>query len=164
MPSKTQSSWGAPAFDRRTEGTLGHALQRAVPALGLFAEDRLEPHDTRWGAASFDDLRVFPVWVLFWRPGNQTHALHRNPLFDARLGVTLQLLMIDALHTLHLGALKEWTMHALWLLTRKNAWRLDAATSDVLRDASVFLQYRHELLGWYKAQRPRRAIYIYIYI
>ena len=143
-------------FDRRSQGSRGYALQRPIPELGLLAGDRLEPNENLWDIALFDEIHVFPVWVQFWRPANQTHALHRNPLFNARLGITLQLLAIDPLHTLHLGVFKEWTMHALWLLIRSNAWGVDASNAEVLRDLSTF-ECRHELFGWYKTQRSRRG-------
>ena len=92
-------------YDKRKSGSRGRALIRAIPQLGLEAGDRLEPSDALPDVADFDNLAYFPVSATFWSMAKQTWATHRNPLFDARIGINIDILAVDILHTLSLGGL-----------------------------------------------------------
>ena len=53
---------------------------------------------------------------VWWRSSLETLAKHRNPLFCRALGITLLIIAIDTLHTLHLGVLKRFVMWFFWKL------------------------------------------------
>ena len=61
--------------------------------------DRLEPGADLWDTSDFD-TKPLPFTCIFWRPGNESLAKHRCPLMDEELGITIETLMIDVLHTL----------------------------------------------------------------
>ena len=146
-------------YDKQRGGSKGRALQEGVPALGLLAGDRLEPQPDLLNVADFEQLQV-PVEVLFWRPANQTLALHRNPLFTDELGVSVQTLALDCLHVLHLGVFNVFCCHALWALLEADVWRT-GTTGETLLQLGV-MRCRHELFAWYAEQEranPTARVY-----
>jgi len=48
---------------------------------------------------------VFHSDAFFWRSRNQTMSKHRNPLFDKSIGIGVELIAIDIMHTIHLGVM-----------------------------------------------------------
>ena len=137
-------------YDKSRTGSRGRALRAPLPALGLLAGDRLEPQPGLWDVGAFERLEA-PVTVVFWRPDNQSLALHRNPVFDTDLGLTTDALALDCLHILHLGVFQNYCSFALWALLEADAWNVGAATRDVLIQVGV-TRCRHDLFGWYQAQ------------
>ena len=63
--------------------------------------DRLEPKADLWDTSDFD-TKPLPFTCVLWRPGNESLDKHRCPLMDEAIGITIQTLMIDVLHTLYL--------------------------------------------------------------
>ena len=94
-------------YDKRPSGSKGRALMADYPALMLNKHDRLCPDYITMDVAqfdhAFDDADVKFLSCCFWRPCDGTSAKWRNPLFDASIGITVDSLAIDLLHTVHLG-------------------------------------------------------------
>ena len=67
-------------YDKRSTGSRGRALIRAVPQLGLEAGDRLEPSDALPDVADFDNLAYFPVSVTFLAHGQADMGNPPEPL------------------------------------------------------------------------------------
>ena len=123
-------------YDKRSHGNKGRCLRVDLPAFNLLAGDRVEPCRSVRDVAAFETL-AGDVTVLFWRISAQGRVRHRNPMLDALLGITLNCISIDSLHTLNLGVMKEFTMHALWELILSNTWGVgDNATEEEMIDAS----------------------------
>ena len=140
-------------YDKRRKGSRGRALQGNLPNLGLMAGDRLEPSDVLPDIGAFEGLvGRLPVQVTFWRPVNNTLALHRNQVFGANTGISIQNIAIDVLHTLHLGVFKQYCMDAIWSLIEANAWDVTPQAPTVQDQLSVG-RCRVELLDWYKRKR-----------
>ena len=87
-----------------------------LPDLNLRAKDRLEPHPLLMDVDLFDRVAQFPYRALFWRRSLETRCRHRNPLWDPEIGITLERLMVDKLHTLHMGPAMSYVCHVLWQL------------------------------------------------
>lgn len=147
-------------YEKKSRGGTGRCLSADIPELSLLKGDRLEPHPGLQDVGLFDRLGKFPTQVLFWRRACETRCRHRNPLLMApALGLTINSLMVDKLHTLNLGAALFWCCHALWRLILVDAWGT-SATSEQLHQLSA-LQIRNELWAWYREQRrahPEREI------
>ena len=87
-----------------------------VPELCLRMNDRLEPSVELRDVALFEDLQP-PCSVVFWRHADESLARHRNPLFEANVGVTpTRSLTVDTLHCLYLGVINVWCKIAVWAL------------------------------------------------
>ena len=98
-----------------------------LPDLDLRAKDRLEPHPKLMDVASFDKVTSFPYRALFWRRVFETRCRHRNPLLDPSIGITTERLMVDKLHTLHMGPAMSYVCYVLWELTLVDAWNTGAS-------------------------------------
>ena len=138
-------------FDKAKQGARGRRLTRAFPDVGLLINDRLEPSTVvRDVGAGFDLLTdPWPI-VTFWRPGNESRAKHRNPLFCEELGVGIDSLEIDKLHNCYLGIFQDFMGGSLWRCISANVWGLPA---DLNKDARVHTSVsiiRSELLDYYK--------------
>lgn len=139
-------------YDKRRGGGSGRCLMVDIEHLQLFKGDRLEPHLGLPDVAMFDSVSSWPCRTLFWRRSNQTRARHRNPLFDPAIGITLDSsLMVDKLHTLHLGPALVWTGHALWKVVVADVFGTKA-TGEALYTMSV-QRIRGLLWPWYRRQR-----------
>ena len=149
-------------YDKRDAGNQGRVLSAPLPQLGLVAGDRLEPSDVVPDVGAFEGLASrLPVTVTFWRRQNNTAAVHRNPLFNARTGLSVQNLAIDVLHTLHLGVFKSYCTTALWSLIQADAWNTREPTAEVSDKLNV-ARCRVELMTWYKEKQradPDARIY-----
>jgi len=97
-------------YDKREQGSRGRALIADYRALGLEAGDKLSPSSSLLDVADFDrafaDPSTTSVSVVFWRPSKATRARWRNPLFDPTIGITVDTLSIDMLHTVFWGSPK----------------------------------------------------------
>ena len=140
-------------FDKRRDGARGRALTRDIPALGLAKGDRLEPSPGLPDVGLFDGLSSFPVEIIFWRRSAETSCLHRNPLFDAALGVGLESIGVDVLHTLHLGVFQKLVAKAWWTLLLRDAWGVAGAAGGRANQdelvANGCLRLRRALFDWY---------------
>jgi hypothetical protein len=140
-------------FDNERGGSKGRAVRRpGLPEFGLRAGDRLEPTRSLADVSLLEYIAVFPCWVLFWRPGSQTVALHRNPIFGPGTHTTTRRLALDTLHCLNLGVYKAYCMTVLWRLILSNVWQVHCNTQDVLIQLSV-LRMKQELFAWYKQEK-----------
>ena len=71
-----------------------------MPEWGLLKGDRLEPIPTMIDIGGFDGINMFPFSVCFWRRSLETVCRRRNPLFDERIGITIEnVIAVDSLHT-----------------------------------------------------------------
>jgi hypothetical protein len=139
-------------FDKRTVGPRGRALVAPYAPLGLQVGDRLEPCPQLRDVGAFEAINVFPANILFWRRAGETRVRHRNPLFDAALGVGLASIALDALHVLYLGVFKYYCQCVVWDLLNENCYGIPASrTQSEVQQMSV-LQIRAELMAWYSTQ------------
>lgn len=138
-------------YDKRAHGASGRALFADLPDLQLMKDDRLEPHPGLWDVGLFDKISKFPCRILFWRKSLETRCRHRNPIWDPTIGVTLESLMVDKLHTLHLGPAMAWCCHALWQLILVDAWETGHVGAS-LHNLSVHY-IRSALWNWYKVRK-----------
>lgn len=140
-------------YDKRKQGSHGRALRRAVPQAGLEKGDRLEPSSELRDVALFDSLSRFPTTVTFWRPGAETMAKHRNPLFAEELGIGLDAFAVDTLHTLHLGVYQKLLARIWWLLLLQDAWGVAELAGGRWNQeellANGVLRLRAALQRWY---------------
>lgn len=146
---------GLLAYDRRKDGSHGRALTRDVPVLGLLKGDRLEPSAALPDVAGFEDLRVFPVQVMFWRQSRQTWALHRNPLLNPALGIGINSFAVDILHTLNLGVYQRMVAKSWWVLLLSDAFGVSAAAAGRRNVEELVAngvpKLRDALKAWYAA-------------
>ena len=115
---------GGLQYDKRPNGSHGLALGNDVPTLGLVRGDRVEPSPALPDVGQLErlDLRNRPR-IVFWRPSRETLAKHKNPLFCARIGLTVQRsLAPDTLHTLYLGVFLAFCRMVVWRLILAGAW------------------------------------------
>jgi hypothetical protein len=141
-------------YNRKKGGGSGRCLFVDIAELGLDMNDRLEPHSGLPDVALFDSITEFPCRVLFWRSTFETRCRHRNPMFGADIGVTINTLMVDKLHTLHLGPAQFWASHCLWELIKTDAWDTRAVGKDL---HSLSVQHiKSSLWTWYSDQRRLR--------
>ena len=136
-------------YDKRDNGARGRALKKSIPRFGLRLHDRLEPSLAVLDVSRFEEISTFPKTVIFWRRDNETRARHRNPLFDIGLGITISLLIIDLLHALNLGVVKDFVRNSFWELILCDSWGLRfGLTADELLEMSC-MAIKGELFTWY---------------
>ena len=113
--------------DRRGRGAGGVAIKPGselrIGNVQLTGGDRLEPSVTLQDTGKILDLTSFPVAILFWRK-RQNRVKHRNPLFDARLGITPLIMLVDLLHAVNLGCMKHMSTELMWQMLWDGVWGL----------------------------------------
>jgi hypothetical protein len=120
-----QALLGSLKYDKRKQGARGRALVRSIVVNGVFLKtnDRLEPSVELPDIGELENLARFPISIIFWRSQDETLTRHRNPLFDADLGVTpKKSLVVDVLHAFFLGILLAWCRFVLWKLILAGAY------------------------------------------
>jgi hypothetical protein len=110
-------------YDKRRNGGSGRCIYKDFPELQLIKDDRLEPH-----------------------PGLLDVAM-----FDPDIGITLDSLMVDKLHTLHLGPAMAWCCHALWQLILVDAWQTGVKGASLHHRSVQYI--RSTLWNWYRCRR-----------
>ena len=140
-------------YDKRLYGSRGRALKGAIPALQLQAGDRLEPFSGLPDIAGFEMLPL-PATVLFWRPSRETFAKHRNPLFSPELGISVQSLRVDTLHTLYLGVFQLHCAAVVHALAAADVWQTARTGCANLpeRLQTSALHLTHEVHAWVRSQ------------
>ena len=139
-------------YDVRQGGSHGRALTEDFPSVGLQKGDRLEPCLSLWDVGAFDAIDSFPAQVLFWRPSRETKSRHRNPLYDPLIGICLCLMVVDELHTLYLGIIKNFCAEAIWELCLSNSFFLKPGLNqDEQLDLSCRV-FKSKLLEFYRNQ------------
>ncbi len=68
-------------------------MQVGVGGRGGLGED--VRGDGRGAGDGFDSANVFPLDVTFWRRSAATRVLHRNPIFSAEVGTSVDILCAD---------------------------------------------------------------------
>eukprot|EP00969_Alexandrium_andersonii_P054263 2388642-Alexandrium_andersonii.AAC.1 len=87
---------------------------------------------------------------------------HRNPLFQADLGISIEMLVADELHTVFLGPMADAVLAVFWRCIADNVYEVG---SDLTWDVQVQLsvgRLRMALFQCYRAERkghPDRPLY-----
>jgi hypothetical protein len=133
---------------RKDRGAHGLALVAPVPALGLHADDRLEPSPNLPDVGALADADV-PIDVVFWRTAEETLTRHRNPLFCTDLGLSPKhSLTIDELHANNLGVMNVYCKIVVWFVLLSGTYgHLGNRDENI---AAAVLGFRHDLMAWYK--------------
>ena len=136
------------AWDKRAKG--GRRLVKDVPEKGLRVGDRLEPSGGLVDIGALESVPL-PVFLVFWRPSEESIARHRNPLFaNEKLGVTAEKSMtVDTLHAFYLGVMLVWCRVCLWVLLKSGVYGPGATSPTGL--PSCCLAMRAALFTWFKA-------------
>jgi hypothetical protein len=136
--------------NKNKDGPRGRALIRDLPALGLLAGDRLEPSKEVPDVYGYDHVSddAFPLKVTFWRRSRETMVRHRCPLFSVP-GVNMLSVMIDVLHTMHLGVANAYVAHVLWELLLADLYGIGGREDH--RIQSSVLRLRTSLWDWYRS-------------
>jgi hypothetical protein len=139
--------------DKRKKGSRGRSLRTGIPHLHLEAGDRLEPGGQVVDVYAFDDASQFqfPLEVVFWRCRMQTITYHRNPLFSIP-GVSLESLLVDSLHAVHLGIANVFCMHVLWELLAANLFAVEGP--EEVRLSIAMSRLKGELFDYYASLPP----------
>lgn len=111
-------------YDARKDGARGRRVTENLNRFGLQAGDRLEPTVEMPDVSLLDKTKSFPIHLTFWRRTDQTVTLHRNPIFDDALGITISSLLVDNLHCFYLGVLKDFSTHAFWEMLHADCWEV----------------------------------------
>ncbi len=135
-------------YDKRERGGRGRVLVVDMPALGLRAGDRLEPSAGCPDVGRFEALDQFPCPIVFWRRTEETRCRHRNPIFDASIGVTVDRVAIDILHSLYLGVAQTWASFAFQQILRANAYGIADRTTNE-RNAMAAARIGQDLKKFY---------------
>lgn len=131
---------------------------RSLPAMGVLAGDRVEPHRGCPDVGDIDRCHELLVRILLWRPGAETVARHECPLFvdTAETGISIETVSIDTMHTLHLGIFQVFLRSFVWRVIEVNAFQVQrGVTEDELVQLTI-LQMRGALWAWYAARHRDR--------
>jgi hypothetical protein len=139
-------------YDKRKErGCRGRGLKNDIPSLNLLACDRLEPSPDLPDVAGFDTIEPGKT-VIFWRHHADARTRHRNPILDKRTGVGVHSIVIDQLHALNIGVLKDFCKHAIWEMLLTNSFNVPEPTTQAeLIDLGCSL-FRNALQTWYSSR------------
>ena len=101
-----------------------------------------------------EDANLFPAIFVFWRSSMQSITRHRNPVFQASLGVTpRRSLVVDTLHALFLGQMKSFVCLLLWTLLDSGIFG-NLGTHDEQLMTGI-LNLRGQLMAWYRERHQR---------
>lgn len=150
----TTESWSlikaALAYDRRKEGGRGRCLTTDLPSVGLKAGDRLEPSRSLMDVGEFESLRApFPT-VVFWRRAAETRMRHRNPIFSQTIGVSIDNIAIDLLHTIYLGVCLDFGARCVWACFGADIYRIGPGKTTEEIESMSLMRLRTDLLQFYK--------------
>jgi len=151
-------------YDRSKAGARGLSLTCDLPEYGLKAGDRIEPSPSLRNVHNLFGLDKFPVAIVLWRCSTETRTKHRNPLMDPVIGMGPERLLVDLLHALFLGVVKDLSMSIVWELILTNAYDLPITASGPEKQASAIERIFVELAAFYKrwhaalpGELPRRS-------
>ena len=74
-----------------------------------------------WGLIDNMGIEALPLQLTFWRKG-QARVTHRNPLFDAAIGVTPSIMGTDQLHAVNLGVVQKFPTDLVWAMFLNPLW------------------------------------------
>ena len=141
-------------YNRKAQGPKGRALKEDMPSLGLRRNDRLEPDSFFQDVADFDTVTVWPVRASFWRRTEETRVKHRNYLFRPDLGISIDSICIDTLHTLYLGPVLDWVAKVMWSIVRVNAHNVPG-TGIAQTLPLIAMRLRNDLQEFYRDWKRR---------
>ena len=118
-------------FDKRPSGIRGRGLLADYPPLALLAGDRLEPSFAVPDIGNVENQTKFPLELTFWRlsVGDKHGLNHRVPLFCRELGVSVNHLCLDVLHTVHLGIMQRYVCAVLWRMFSADVFNVSMVSS-----------------------------------
>ena len=149
-------------YDRRPNGSHGRSLAQDFAPLRLNKGDRLEPSEYSPDVGRIEEISTFPHDLVFWRVSCESICKHRHPLFHPRSMIGSDALVVDELHTLHLGVFANYVVHTLWQLIDADAWNLGSSLPPHVLSERSALCIRDELFTWYAQQKrdhPKKPLY-----
>lgn len=142
-------------YQKQKQGPRGRALVKDLPLLSLRKGYRLEPTADMLDVALFDEPRRFPLRATFWRRRAETRVAFRNPLWDPAIGLTMESLAVDILHTVYLGPALFFVGFVFWEILDGDFWRLGQGLSLDGRWRANVQNLRSLLREYYAAQRRK---------
>ena len=145
-------------FDTR-KLAIGQIVKRGVAALGLNANDRLEPGPGLRDVGLFETQQL-PFTVTFWRVHRDARKRlsdkvhHRNPLFSARVGIDPSVLMVDVLHCVYLGVYQKFVSEVLWAAVDVNLYGINGS-ADFKKELTVKRLFSDMCKYWDTTVMPR---------
>lgn len=139
-------------YDKRkdSKSSKGLALQKDYPGLGLRKGDRVERCEGLVDAQDFENIKVFPARVCFWRRSEETFVYHRNAIFSEDTGIDPHRSMaLDWLHVLSLGVFQTWCSFATHELFDADAWQTRETTISARMIVSTN-RMTSDILKWQK--------------
>ena len=156
---------GTLMYDKRLKtGSHGRCLARHFPELGLRKGMRLEPSETCPDVGNVEHLNVphAGLPLVFWDRSRETIARHRNPLFSRTLGLTIESLVADEMHTVFLGPMQDAVLAVFWRCIDANVYAVGAPLAWDVQVQLTVGRLRRELFEWYRAERqqhPEKPLY-----
>lgn len=149
-------------YDKRKKGSHGRSMLVDYAPLGLLKGDRVEPTPSCPDVGLIDEMSDFPCELVFWRPDNAGLCKHRNPLFHESSGVSTEALVVDEMHTMHLGVFAVFVCHTLWAVIAADVWKLGENLAQEVGYERSAQKVQKELTSWYARQRrenPGKPVY-----
>ena len=129
---------------------LGRGLIHDIPALGLLANDRLEPCLELNDIATFE-VQTPPFVCRFWRMDlRHDRLLHATPIFENIPGLSVKSIAIDLLHTWHLGGMADYIAFVFWFLIKSRVYTSIAHLSKDDDYKVALLKLKAEMWAYYK--------------
>lgn len=116
----------------------------------------LQPTAGMLDVALFDEPHRFPLRATFWRRHAETRVAFRNPLWDPSIGLTMERLAVDILHTVYLGLALFFVGCVFWEIIDGHLWRLGQGLPRDGRWQANAQNLRSFLREYYAAQRRIR--------
>ena len=137
-------------YDKRDKGSHGRALRIDLPDFSLAARDRLEPSPELRDVGQLDNVLEsgLPITLTFWRVVGSGRLKHRNPFFDATIGVHLQILCVDELHAINLGSLTKFCQELIWHMFLSSVWHDVGKAALAQWLGTAVIKMRAELTLW----------------
>ncbi len=113
----------------------GRALIADVPEVFLLRLDRLEPSSSLRDIGLLTVESSLPLILTFWRRSRETATRHRNPMFSDPRICTARVIVVDELHTMHLGVFQCYIAKVFNIAIDEDVYcigRSDKATSKTL--------------------------------
>ena len=126
-----------------------------LPNLGLQNGHRLEPTELHPDIADLEPESA-PRRVVWWLRREETFARRRCPLFNPGIGVTIDSIAPDWLHTLSLGIVQHVVGIVMWMLLDLNVCGIDGSLL-VRTDLSV-IQFRAEFPSGAKCKSAQASL------
>jgi len=120
----------------------------------LMKGDRLEPSSELPDVALLDE-HATSVRGVIWRTTDDQLTNHRCPLFDEHLGIGLQSLAVDVMHSLNLGVMQEFVAWVFQSVITQNAYGIMPSMSAAERTHISVQRLLSDILRWYTSHADR---------